>query len=119
MQYRHCGFDDLVRVIEAHTVDCAPAAIVSGNGEASIAERCHDLYLVLCHRAKRIVRVIQGLGRRRTVAVAWVSRDNVKALRELRRRHARNVRQRIAMQQKQVALPPCVCGPHWFPCRTS
>ena len=49
---------DLLRMVEAHAVQHARAAVVTGGVEAVEAERGHDLDLVLRHRAERIVDVL-------------------------------------------------------------
>jgi hypothetical protein len=65
----------LVRMIEAHAVQHARAAIVAGGEEALIAERRHHLDLVLRHGAERIagmvVRRRAAFRNRRSRAGRW------------------------------------------------
>ena len=61
---------DLLRMIEAHAVQHAGAAIVAGGIEPVEAERRHHLDLVLRHGAERIAGMIVAAGRLFGIAVA-------------------------------------------------
>ena len=53
----------LVRMVEAHAVQHARAAVVAGGVEARKAERRHHLDLVLRHGAERIAGMVVAAGR--------------------------------------------------------
>ena len=93
----------LVRMVEAHAVRGAPAAVVAGDEEAVVAERLHHLDLVLRHGAERVVDAAGLLGRGGAVAIAaQVGGHDVEVLRQPRRdRMPGDVRERVAMQQQQ------------------
>jgi hydroxyethylthiazole kinase-like sugar kinase family protein len=61
---------DLVGMIEAHAVQHAGAAVVAGGEEFLVAERGHDLDLVLRHGAERIAGMIVAAGRLFGIAIA-------------------------------------------------
>src|SRR3978361_2142691 len=71
--------------------------------EALITKRMHDLYLVLRHRAERVVGVVRRLRWCRTVAIAAQIRGHdMKTFGETRRhRVPGDMRQGIAVQQQQ------------------
>ena len=103
MMSRIGGALDLVRMIEAHAVQDARAAVVAGRHEAIEAERRHHLDLVLRHGAERIARVIVAARRLLRVAVAaQVGADDGEVLRQPRRELVPGrVRERIAVHQQQ------------------
>ena len=77
---------DLVRMVEAHAVQHARAAVVAGGVEAVEAERGHDLDLVLRHGAERVAAVILAARRLLGIAVAaQVGGDHGELARQPRR----------------------------------
>jgi len=64
------GARHFFRMIEAHAMQHACAAIVTGGIETLMAKRRHDLDLVRRHCAKRIIRMIGAAGRFLGIAVA-------------------------------------------------
>ena len=94
---------DLLRMVEAHAVQHARAAVVAGGVEALEAERRHHLDLVLRHRAERIVDVLRTARRLLGIAVAaQVGRHHRELGREPRRDLLpRQMIERIAVHQQQ------------------
>ena len=94
---------DLLRMVEAHAVQHARAAVVAGGVEAVEAERRHHLDLVLRHGAERIAGMVVAAGRLLGIAVAaQVGRDDGEFAREPRRDLVPGqMGKRIAVHQQQ------------------
>src|SRR5499427_8457009 len=94
---------DLLRMIEAHAVEHAGAAIMAGGVEALETERRHHLDLVLRHGAERIAAVILAARRLFRIPVAaQVGGDHGEFARQPRRDFVPGqVREWIAVQQQQ------------------
>ncbi len=77
---------DLVGMVEAHAVDDAAAAVVSGHHELLEAEMGHDLDAVERHVAEGIGLVLLAARRLRRIAIAaQIDRDDGELLRQPRR----------------------------------
>ena len=101
---------DLVRMIEAHAVQHAGAAIVTGGVEALVTERRHHLDLVLRHGAERIVFVVLAAGRLFGIAIAaQIGGDDGEFLRQPRRDfcHDRWLNGLPCISRSGGPLPPC------------
>ena len=94
---------DLLRMIHAHAVQHAGAAIVAGAIELVEAERLHHLELILAHGAERIVLVLVAARHLFGIAVAaQVGRNHGEFFRQARREFLpREMAERIAMDKKQ------------------
>ena len=94
---------DLVRMIEAHAMQHARAAIMAGGVESVEAERRHHLDLVLRHGAERIAGMVVAAGRLFGIAVAaQIGRDHGELARQRRRELVPGqMRERIAVHQQQ------------------
>ena len=64
------GARHFLRMVEAHAMQHARAAIVAGGVEARKSQRRHHLDLVLCHGAERIAGMVRPVGRFFGIAVA-------------------------------------------------
>ena len=97
------GARDLVRMVEAHAVQHAGAAVVAGGVEAIEPERRHHLDLVLRHGAERVAAVILAARRLFRIAVAaQVGGDHGELARQPRRDLVPgHVRERIAVHEQQ------------------
>jgi hypothetical protein len=94
---------DLGRMVEAHAVQHAGAAVVAGGEEFIVTERGHDLDLVLRHGAKRIAGMVVAARRLFGIAVAaQIGQDHAELL-DQRRRHLGPVQmgEWIAVHQQQ------------------
>ena len=103
-QHIHDGrLDQPLRMIEAHAVRRAPAAVVAGDEISPVAELLHHLDHVLRHGAETVVDVVgAGLGQRAVAIAAQIGQHDVIALREPRRDLVpAHVALGIAVQQKQ------------------
>jgi len=80
----------------------APAAVVTGNGEALETEAAHHFDLIQCHRARRVVDVTFSVRRLARVAVsAQIGEHDGKVLGETPRDFVpRYVRLRVTVQQE-------------------
>src|SRR5262249_4626966 len=99
----HGDLQYLRRVVERHAVRDPAAAVVAAYEEFLVAERAHDLDLILRHRALGVAGVIGLAVRLLAVAVAAeVGGDDAEALRELGRDLVPDdVGLRVAVQQQQ------------------
>src|SRR5262249_56349993 len=97
------GTRDLFRMIEAHAVEHAGAAIMAGGVEALEPERGHHLALVLRHGAERIAAMVRPARRLFRISIAaQVSGDKGEFACQARRDFVpRKMREWIAMQQEQ------------------
>ena len=95
------GARDLLRMVEAHAMEHARAAIMAGGVEALEAERGHHLDLVLRHGAERIAAMVRPPRRLFRISVATqVGGDNGEFARQARRDLVPGeVRERIAVHQ--------------------
>jgi len=93
-----------VGMVEAQAGCRAGTAIVAGDEELAIAERLHDLDLVLRHRAERVVDVVgPGVIRADTVAIAaQIACDDMEMLGQpIGDLVPGDMGQRVAVQQQQ------------------
>ncbi len=92
-----------MRIVEAHAVQHAPAAVMSGGHELVETKRRHHLDLILRHGAERIAGMIVAAERLFAVAVAaQVGGDDGEFFRQRRRDpQPRQVIERIAVHQQQ------------------
>src|SRR6185437_2696244 len=92
-----------VRVIEAHAVKYAPAAVVSRRKKFAVAESAHYLDLILRHGAERIAGMIVTARRFLAVTVAAQVRAYHREFARQRRRDLkpRQMRERISVHQQQ------------------
>src|SRR6266436_4657480 len=91
-------------MVEAHTGSGSGTAIMAGDKEFAVAERLHNLDLVLCHRPERIVDVVFAavLGPHTVAVAAQISGDDVKSFGEtVGDLVPGNMSQRVAVQQQQ------------------
>ena len=96
------GAYNFFRMIEAHAMQHARAAIVAGGVEPLMAKRGHDLDLVRRHGAKRIIRMIAAAGRFFGIAVAaQIGRHHREFFRQARREFVpRQMTERIAVHEQ-------------------
>ena len=109
MMSRIAARTDLVRVVKAHAVQHARAAVMAGGVEAFKTERGHDLDLVLRHGAERVAAMILPARRLLGIPVApQVGGDHGELARQTRRDLVPgHVRERIAVhEQQRRSLPP-------------
>ena len=91
-------------MIERQSMRCPRAPVVAGQKEPLVAERRHDLDLILGHDAERVVDMVGAtIGGADAVAVtAQVRRDNVESLRQTTGDPVpRGVCERVAVQQQE------------------
>ena len=88
-------------MIEAHAMQHACAAIVTGGIETLMAKRRHDLDLVRRHCAKRIIRMIGAARRLLGIAVAaQIGRHYREFFRQVRRKFMpRQMTERVAVHE--------------------
>src|SRR3984893_18061408 len=93
-----------VGMVEAHAGGGAGASVMPGDKEFAIAERLHNLDLVLCHRPERIVDVVFAaiIGADAVAVAAQIGGDDVKPFGETAGELVPgDMGQRIAVQQQQ------------------
>ena len=78
---------DLVRMVEAHAMEHARAAVMAGGVEALETERRHHFDLVLRHGAERVAAMILASGRLFRISVAAQIRSHHGELVSEPRRH--------------------------------
>jgi len=120
VEERH--FTNAIRMIERQSMRRPRTPVVTGQKESVVAERRHDIDLILSHGPERVVDVVGAtIGRADAVAVAAeVRRDNVKPFCQAARDLVpRRVRERVAVQQQErraVSGVPeedvCTAGPN-------
>src|SRR5438552_7030442 len=91
-------------MVETHAGSGSGTAIMAGDKEFAVAERLHDLDLVLCHRPERIVDVVFAaiVGADAVAVAAQIRRDNMKALGQtVSDLVPGDMGQRVAVQQQQ------------------
>src|SRR5882724_7411134 len=104
-------------MVEAHAGGGAGASVMPGDKEFAIAERLHNLDLVLCHRPERIVDVVFAaiVGADAVAVAAQIRRNDMKTLGQtVGDLVPRDMRQRVAVQQQQrravTAVPQMDAG---------
>jgi hypothetical protein len=97
------GAGHLGRVVEAHAMEHARAAVMAGSVEALEAQRRHHLDLILRHGAEGVGAVVLSAGRLLRIPVAAQIRGDHGELAGQSRRHLMpgDVRERIAVHEQQ------------------